>query len=85
MRTLSSDTHPEAERFQIELIRKMPVFRRLQMVASLVKTTRQLSWQGICERYPDETLEAHIKRFVFLLYGDEFLSQRVSDLAVKRS
>jgi len=72
MRTLSSDTHSEAERFQIELIRKMPVFRRLQMVASLVKTTRQLSWQGICERYPDETLEAHIKRFVFLLYGDEF-------------
>lgn len=42
MNTLSSDTHPAVERFHIELIRKIPLPRRLQMVTSLIKTTRQL-------------------------------------------
>lgn len=42
MNTLSSDTHPEIERLHIELIRKIPLSRRLQMVTSLIKTTRQL-------------------------------------------
>jgi hypothetical protein len=58
MKRVFSDTYPEAERFHIELIRKAPIFRRLQMVASLTKTMWWLSWQGMCERYPDETPEA---------------------------
>jgi hypothetical protein len=65
MNTLSSDTHPEIERLHIELIRKSPISRRLQMVSSLVKTTRQLSWQGICKRYPHDTKEARIERKIF--------------------
>jgi len=42
MNTSSSDTHPAVEQFHIELIRKIPHSRRLQMVTSLIKTTRQL-------------------------------------------
>lgn len=85
MKTLSSDTYAKVEQFHIKLIRKAPIFRRLQIVTSLVKTTRQLSWQGICERYPNETPESRIQRFIFLLYGDEPLSQRVRDLVIKKS
>jgi hypothetical protein len=84
MKTLSSDTHPEAERFHIELIRKANISQRLQMVASLVKTTRQLSWQGICERYPNEREDARIQRFIHLLYGNESLAKQVKDLVVLR-
>ena len=68
MNIQSSDTHPEIERLHIELIRKAPISRRLQMVASLIKTTWQLSWQGICKRYPHDSEEAQIERFLTLLY-----------------
>ena len=84
MNPLSSDTHPEVERLHIELIRKAPIFRRLQMVSSLVKTTRQLSWQGICERYPHDTEDAHIERFLTLLYKDTILARKVVSLLVQR-
>lgn len=82
MKTLSIDTHPEAEKFHIELIRKANTSQRLQMVASLVKTTLQLSWQGICERYPNETEDAQIQRFIYLLYEDESLAKRAKDLII---
>lgn len=85
MKTLSSDTDPETERLHIELIRNASIFRRVQLVNSLIKTTRHLSWQGICRRYPDETKEANIQRFISLLYGDDSLARRVTDLIIKRN
>jgi len=84
MRTLSPDTSFEVERIHIELIRKASVFQRLQMVSSLVKTTRQLSWRGICERYPYDPPELHIKRFISLLYKDEHLTEQFVDLAIEK-
>ena len=36
MHTLSPDTHSKVEQLHIELLRKSPIFRRLQIVASLV-------------------------------------------------
>ena len=85
MKTLSPDTSARAEQFHIELIRKAPIYRRLQMVNSLVKTTRLLSWQGICNRYPKETEEEHIKRFISLLYKDETLAQRIQNLVIEKN
>lgn len=84
MTTLYSDTNPEIERIHIELIRKASISRRLQIVASLVKTTYQLSWQGICERYPNRDMEARLKRFIQLLYGDEMLAKKVVELVAHR-
>jgi len=80
MHTLSPDTHSKVEQLHIELLRKAPIFRRLQMVTSLVKTTRQLSWQGICERYPHDTEEARIERYLTLLYNDNVLARKVASL-----
>ena len=84
MNIQSSDTHPEIERLHIELIRKAPISRRLQMVTSLIKTTRQLSWQGICERYPQDTEETRIERFLTLLYNDNVLARNVVSLLAQR-
>jgi len=85
MRTLSPDTSYKAERVLIDLICKAPVFRRLQLVNSLIKTTRQLSWQGICERYSNESMEVRIKRFIFLLYKDESLAEKIVDLMIEKN
>ena len=77
MKTLSVDTQKESERILIELIRKAPLSWRLQMVTSLVQTARRLSWGGMCERYPDESPEDRLRRFIFLLYEDRVLADRI--------
>ena len=76
VKTLFSDTHPAAERLLIELLRKASFSQRLRMVASLVATTHHLSWMGLCERYPNETVDASMERLVYYLYGDRALAHR---------
>jgi hypothetical protein len=84
MKPLSPDTQPEVEGIHIEMIRKAPLSFRLQMVNSIIQTTRQLSWRGICERYSQETFESRLRRFILLLYGDEFLADRLISLIMKK-
>ena len=79
MHTLSPDTHPKVEQLHIELLRNAPVWKRLQMVNSMIKATWRLSWQGICERYPDESLGARIERFMLLLYNDKVIAKEIAD------
>jgi len=81
---LGCDTDPRIEDLQIDLIRKAPVYKRLQVVSSLVRTTRFLSWQGICARYPDETSETRIELFFNLQYGDLRLAPGALDALKKR-
>ena len=52
MTTLSADTRPDAERVQIELLRKAPAWRKLHMVAQMNRTLRTLALCGLRERYP---------------------------------
>ena len=79
MHTLSPDTHPKVEQLHIEWLRNAPVWKRLQMVNSMIKATWRLSWQGICERYPDESLGARIERFMLLLYNDKVIAKKIAD------
>jgi hypothetical protein len=79
MNTLSFDTNSKVEQLHIKLLRKASLFRRLQIVVSLTKTTHQLSWQGICERYASESVEARLERFISFLYEDKLLARRVVD------
>lgn len=84
MKTLSVDTQKEPERILIELIRKAPLSWRLLMVTSLVQTTRRLSWRGMCERYPDESPEDRLRRFIFLLYEDRILADRIMKRLIEK-
>ena len=43
MRTLYSDTNPKAERVQIELLRRAPAWRKIQMDSQLNETVRTLA------------------------------------------
>ncbi len=84
MRTLSRDTSVEAERVLIQLLRRAPVYKHLEIVSSLIKTTWQLSWLGICERHPKETRPAQARRFFSLLYPDFPQPEKIEDV-VRRS
>jgi len=59
------------------MLRNAPLSLRLRMVNSLTRTTRQLFWRGSCERYPQETLESRLNRFIVLLERDKSLADRL--------
>jgi hypothetical protein len=52
MKTLSPDTTPEAEAVLLELLRRAPVWKRLQMVDQMHEVLRQLAMADIRRRYP---------------------------------
>ena len=56
-----TDTHPEAERVLIELLRQVPVWRKLEMMGQLNATARRLAMAGLREQYPEAT-EAELRR-----------------------
>jgi hypothetical protein len=70
MQAQSQDTDLKAEGVLVRLLRETPVYRRIEAVSSLVKTTRLLSWQGIRERFPRDTPRGRAGRFLQLLYPD---------------
>lgn len=61
MKTLSSDTTPEAEAVLLELLRHAPVWKRLQMVDQMHETLRLLTIADLRRCYPDAD-ENEIKR-----------------------
>ena len=52
MTTLSPDTTPEAEAVLLELLRRAPVWKRLQMVDQMHEVLRQLAMADIRRRHP---------------------------------
>lgn len=67
MKTLSSDTHPEAERVLIDLLRKASAWRKLEMVSQITTTCRELALSGLRRRYPVSSDEELKKRLAALV------------------
>ena len=66
-----TDTDPEADRVLTELLRKAPVWRKMEMLAELNRTANQLALEGLRKRFPNAT-EAVLKRHLAdLLLGAE--------------
>jgi hypothetical protein len=64
-----SDTHPDAERVQIELIRKATPAQRIASMRSLTSMLVTLSRRGIAQANPGLTPEEVNLRWVELHYG----------------
>jgi hypothetical protein len=77
-----SDTHPDAERVQIELIRKKTVSERFAMIRSLTAFSADLSRRAIARANPDLDDDELRLKFIEINYGTE-LSQRVRDYLKK--
>ncbi len=61
MQTLASDTHPDAERVLLELLRNASPSRKIEMVLSANRAGRALALAGLRERYPSES-ESRLRR-----------------------
>ena len=66
-----SDTSPEAEKVQIQLLREASLQERFALVCSLTATAVSLSRRAIARANPDLTPEEVGVKFVELHYGKE--------------
>jgi hypothetical protein len=81
MRTQSSDTSPEAERVQIELLRKAGAAGRIELFSSLNKSVIQWSRAGIRKAHPEASENELAVLFVALCYGQKLADGLRADLA----
>ena len=77
-----TDTDPEADRVLTELLRKAPVWRKMEMLAELNRTANQLALEGLRKRFPNAT-EAVLKRHLAdLLLGAELAEKAYGQIEV---
>lgn len=71
----TSDTEPEAQRIRFELMRKMPVWKRLALTCELIQATRMLMLADLRRRFPKATEEELRRRLIArLLTRDEVIA-----------
>lgn len=80
MSVLSSDTHPKMEALQIELIRRMPSWKKISIMEGLNETVKGLAISGIKERHPNATPQEIHRMLAELILGAE-LARKVYDHA----
>lgn len=78
-----SDTSPETEKVQIELLRQATVAERFAMMESLSAMAVGLSRRAIARAHPELTPEELKLKWVELHYGKE-LAARVREYVKKR-
>jgi len=79
-----SDTDPEAERVQLELLRAASPSQRLQLALSMSRTVLTLSRAALVRAFPEDSPEEIGLRFVALHYGQELADEVRADLAARR-
>jgi hypothetical protein len=84
LRARSADTDPEAERVQIELLRRAGLPARVRLAASLTRTVIALARNAIRRSLADPTDDAVSVRFVELHYGRELAAAIERRLASRR-
>ena len=80
METLAADTHPEAERVLVELLRGLSPARKMAMVLSANRTARALALTGLRERYPAESSARLQRRLADLWLGPELAAKAFGPL-----
>jgi ABC-type transport system involved in cytochrome bd biosynthesis fused ATPase/permease subunit len=76
MTALYPDTNAKAERIQIELLRRAPAWRKVQMVAQLNETVRTLALSGLRQRHPSASPQ-ELRRLLADLILGEPLAEKV--------
>jgi len=71
---LHSDTSPKAEQLQLELIRRMPAWRKFALLDDLNETVKAFAISGIKQRHPEATPESIRRLLAELMLGPELAS-----------
>jgi len=69
------DTSPGAERVRIEIYRRMPVWRKAQLLNDANRTARLLAFSGIRSRHPGEPLARSRRRLLGLVLGEKLATR----------
>ena len=79
-RPLARDTHPKAEELQLDIYRRMPVWRKLELVEDSMRSAEILAIAGLRRRHP-EAGEAELRRRLMdLVLGSEIASRAFGGL-----
>ena len=78
--TTFSDTSPEIERLQVELMQQTPAWRKLYRVAHMNQTVRLLALSGLRQRHPRAGPEELNRRLADLLLGPELAGRAYGPL-----
>ena len=71
--TLERD--PAAEQVMLEIYRRMPAWRKVELVDDANRTARQLALAGLKARHPTEGPERLRRRLFGLMLGEELASE----------
>ena len=75
MSALSTDTHPDIERLQIERLRQMPDWRKMALMAEMGQSVCTLALAGLRQRHPTDTPSQRRRRLADLLLGPELAAR----------
>jgi hypothetical protein len=68
---LYADTSLDAEDVLLAIYRRMPVWRKVELVEDANRTARQLAMCGLRSRHPDEPPSRLRRRLLGLVVGEE--------------
>jgi hypothetical protein len=80
MSALFPDTHPKMEALQIELWRQATPTRKMDMLAQLNASARQLALMGLRAQYPQASDAELRRRLAGLLLGEALAQKFYGDL-----
>ena len=75
MSPLFPDTRPEAEAVLIRLLREAPSWRKLEMVGQMNEAVETMMFNGLRERYPQDSPALLRRRMADLLLGPELAAR----------
>jgi hypothetical protein len=78
-----TDTSPEIERLQLELMRDAPVWRKLELVGQMFESMKVLALAGLRQRHPQAEEAELRRRLADLLLGPELAQRAYGPLTVK--
>lgn len=70
-RRILSDTSADAEEVMLGIYRRMPAWRKVELVDDAIRTARHLAMIGLRARHPDEPVTKLRRRLLGLVLGEE--------------
>jgi dsRNA-specific ribonuclease len=71
MGTLARDTEASAEKAQIEILKALPAWRKLELLGDACETNRALMLAGLRSRYPSASEDERRRMLMGLMVGEK--------------
>ena len=75
MGVLARDTEASAEKVQMEIIKALPAWRKLELLGDACETTRELMLAGLRSRFPGATEDELHRKLMGLMVGEEIAAK----------